>query len=180
MTQRRGPRDRGIFAGQGNYCRENRARTGALTALNRGNHGDRPYEVPFKANCRGQFMTPLSASRENPARPRPMLTVIPTYGWMKLEIFTHGDALRHTAKRVVIAVCSTVVLTLLLIAITFGTDPDTSVRLGSMATHGVLIGMIIAALLTGVLTYRSSVLMRELNGARSELLSISRTDQLTG
>ena len=109
-----------------------------------------------------------------------MLTVIPTCGWMKLEIFTHADALRHTAKRVAIAVCSTVVLTLLLIAITFGTDPDTSVRLGSMATHGVLIGMIIAALLTGVLTYRSSVLMRELNGARSELLHISRTDQLTG
>ena len=56
---------------------------------------------------------------------------------MKLEIFTHGDALRHTAKRVVIAVCSTVVLTLLLTAITFGTDPDTSVRLGSIATNGV-------------------------------------------
>ena len=99
---------------------------------------------------------------------------------MKLEISTHGDALRHTAKRVVIAVCSTVVLTLLLTAITFGIDPDTSVRLGSIATNGVLIGMIIAALLTGVLTYRSSILMRELNGARSELLRISRTDQLTG
>jgi diguanylate cyclase (GGDEF)-like protein len=99
---------------------------------------------------------------------------------MKLEIFTQGDALRHTAKRVTIAVCSTVVLTLLLTAISFGTDPDTSVRLGSMATNGVFIGMIIAALLTGVLTYRSSVLMRELNGARSQLLHISRTDQLTG
>jgi diguanylate cyclase (GGDEF)-like protein len=109
-----------------------------------------------------------------------MFIVISTYRWMKLEIFTHGDALRHTAKRVVIAVCSTVVLTLLLTVITFGTDPDTSVRLGSIASHGVLIGMIIAALLTGVLTYRSSVLMRELNGARSELLRISRTDQLTG
>jgi diguanylate cyclase (GGDEF)-like protein len=109
-----------------------------------------------------------------------LFTIMPTYGRMKLEIFSHGDALRHTAKRVAIAVCSTIVLTLLLTAITFGTDPDTSVRLGSMATHGVLIGMIIAALLTGVLTYRSSVLMRELNGARSDLLRISRTDQLTG
>ncbi|MEY2503432.1 MAG: hypothetical protein QOI07_3769 [Verrucomicrobiota bacterium] len=109
-----------------------------------------------------------------------MFTIILIYGGMKLEISTHGDALRHTAKRVVIAVCSTVVLTLLLTAITFGTDPDTSVRMGSIATNGVLIGMIIAALLTGVLTYRSSILMRELNGARSELLRISRTDQLTG
>ena len=94
---------------------------------------------------------------------RQMFTVIPTYGWMKLDISTHRDALRHTAKRVTIAVCSTVVLTLLLIAITFGTNPDTNVRLGLMATNGVLIGMIIAALLTGVLTYRSSVLMLELN-----------------
>jgi diguanylate cyclase (GGDEF)-like protein len=99
---------------------------------------------------------------------------------MKLEISTHGDVLRHTAKRVVIAVCSTAVLTLLLTAIAFGTDPDSSVRMGSIATNGVLIGMIIAALLTGVLSYRSSILVRELNGTRSELLRISRTDQLTG
>jgi len=109
-----------------------------------------------------------------------MFTVIPTYAWMKLEISTYRDALRHTARRVIIAVCSTVVLTLLLTAITLGTNPDTNVRLGLMATNGVLIGMIIAALLTGVLTYRSSVLMLELNGARSELLRISQTDQLTG
>jgi diguanylate cyclase (GGDEF)-like protein len=109
-----------------------------------------------------------------------MFTTIPTYGWMKIEISTHRDALRHTAKRVAIAVCSTVLLTLALTAITFGVDPDTNIRLGSIAAHGVLIGMIIAALLTGVLTYRSSVLMRELNGARSALLRISQTDQLTG
>jgi diguanylate cyclase (GGDEF)-like protein len=99
---------------------------------------------------------------------------------MQLEISSHSDALRHTAKRVAIAVCSTVVLTLVLTAITFGTDPDMTVRLDSITTHGVLIGVIIAALLTAVLTYRSTVLMRELNGARSELLRISRTDQLTG
>jgi diguanylate cyclase (GGDEF)-like protein len=109
-----------------------------------------------------------------------MFTTIPTYGWMKIEISTHRDALRHTAKRVAIAVCSTVLLTLALTAITFGVDPDTTIRLGSIAAHGVLIGMIIATLLTGVLTYRSSVLMRELNGARSALLRISQTDQLTG
>jgi predicted signal transduction protein with EAL and GGDEF domain len=87
---------------------------------------------------------------------------------------------RHTAKCIAIAVSSTVVLTLLLTTLTFGTDPDTSVRLGSITIHGVLIGMVIAALLTGVLTYRSSILMRELNEARSELLRTSRTDQLTG
>jgi diguanylate cyclase (GGDEF)-like protein len=99
---------------------------------------------------------------------------------MKLEIITHRDALLHTARRVAIAVCSTVVLTLLMIAIAFGTDPDTNVRLGIVASYGVVIGSIIAALLAGSLTYRSGLLMQELNLARNELQRISRTDQLTG
>jgi diguanylate cyclase (GGDEF)-like protein len=99
---------------------------------------------------------------------------------MKLEIITHRDALRHTARRVAIAVCSTVVLTLLMIAIAFGTNPDANVRLGIVASYGVIIGSIIAALLSGGLTYRSGLLMQELNLARNELLRISRTDQLTG
>jgi diguanylate cyclase (GGDEF)-like protein len=99
---------------------------------------------------------------------------------MKHEIFTHGDVLRHTAIRVAIAVCSTVVLTLLMIAIAFGTNPATNIRLDNVASYGVIIGAFIAALLAGVLTYRSGLLMQELSLARAELLLISRTDQLTG
>jgi predicted signal transduction protein with EAL and GGDEF domain len=99
---------------------------------------------------------------------------------MKLEITTHADALRHTAMRVAIAVCLTVVLTSLMIAIVFGTDPETNIRLGRVAIYGVTIGAIIAALLAGGLTYRSGLLMQELNLARAELLLTSRTDQLTG
>jgi diguanylate cyclase (GGDEF)-like protein len=99
---------------------------------------------------------------------------------MKLEITTLRDALAHTARRVAIAVCSTAVLTLLMIAATFGTDPEANVRLGSVVAHGVVIGTSIAALLAGLLTYRSALLMQELNLARAELLRISQTDQLTG
>jgi len=99
---------------------------------------------------------------------------------MKRGIITHADALRHTAIRVTIAVCSTVVLTLLMLAMVFGTDPETNIRLGNAAIGGVTIGAIIAALLAGGLTYRSGLLMQELSLARAELLLISRTDQLTG
>jgi diguanylate cyclase (GGDEF)-like protein len=101
-------------------------------------------------------------------------------GSMKLVIITHGDALRHTARRVGIAVCLTAALTLLMIGITFGTDPETNVRLSNVAVHGIIIGTVIAALLAGALTYRSALLMQELNLARAELLRISQTDQLTG
>jgi diguanylate cyclase (GGDEF)-like protein len=99
---------------------------------------------------------------------------------MKLEILTHRDALHHTAKRVIIAVGSTLVSILLFIAAVFGTDPDTLIQLGAVTTDSVLFGMSIAAILTGVLTYRSSLLMRELNLTRTELLRVSRMDQLTG
>jgi diguanylate cyclase (GGDEF)-like protein len=99
---------------------------------------------------------------------------------MPIEIVTHTDALRHTAKRVAIAVGATVVLTVALLAFAFGVNPDTNVRLGLVATFGVTIGAVIAAILTGVLTYRSSLAMQELNLAKKELLLISRTDQLTG
>ena len=99
---------------------------------------------------------------------------------MAIEIVTQRDALRHTAKRVAIAVGATVVLTAVLLALAFGVNPDTNVRLGLVAASGITIGAIIAAILTGVLTYRSSLAMQELNLARKELLLISRTDQLTG
>jgi len=68
---------------------------------------------------------------------------------MKIEILTQTDVLRHTAVRVLIAVCSTVVLTTLMIAIVFGTDAETAIRLGEVARYDVTIGAIIAALLSG-------------------------------
>jgi diguanylate cyclase (GGDEF)-like protein len=99
---------------------------------------------------------------------------------MKIEINSHRDAVRHTARRVAIAVGTTVVLTVTMIAAVFGMDPERCVRLDMIAASGVAIGVIISALLAGVLTYRSALLMLELGKAKADLLKMSRTDQLTG
>ena len=96
------------------------------------------------------------------------------------RIYTRKDVLRYTATRVAITVFSTIILTVAMNAIEFGMNPDTTISLARMTFHNIAIGVIIAALLTGVLTYRSGMLMQELNLARTELLRLSRTDALTG
>jgi diguanylate cyclase (GGDEF)-like protein len=99
---------------------------------------------------------------------------------MKIEIDTHRDALRHTIRRMAIAVGATVILTMTMIAAVFGVDPERSVRLGTVTIFGVAAGSIISALLAGILTYRSGLLMLELSKTKADLLKMSRTDQLTG
>jgi diguanylate cyclase (GGDEF)-like protein len=99
---------------------------------------------------------------------------------MTIQLITHGDALRHTAMRVVVAVSLTVALTLAMTLMQFGTDLDASVRAGFVTASVVGIGVIVSALLTAGLSYRSALVMRELTLTRAELLRISRTDQLTG
>jgi diguanylate cyclase (GGDEF)-like protein len=99
---------------------------------------------------------------------------------MTIQITTHGDALRHTAKRIIVAVLLTVVMTVAMILAQFGADTEATVRVGLMMTSGIVTGVIISALLAGGLTYRSALVMRELTLTRAELLRISRTDQLTG
>jgi diguanylate cyclase (GGDEF)-like protein len=97
-----------------------------------------------------------------------------------IQITTRRQAIRHTMARVGVAVSLTLFLTLLMIFVEFGTDPNATVRVGLVITTGTITGVIIAALLTSSLTYRSALVMKELNLARAELLRISRTDQLTG
>jgi diguanylate cyclase (GGDEF)-like protein len=99
---------------------------------------------------------------------------------MKLEIKTHRDIVVHTSKRVGIAVAATMILASAMIVLEFGTEFYAYVPVHTVLTRGVTIGMIIATALTAVLTYRSGILMLELNKARAELLKLSRTDQLTG
>jgi diguanylate cyclase (GGDEF)-like protein len=82
--------------------------------------------------------------------------------------------------RVGVAVCITLFLTLLMTLFEFGTDRNATVRVGFVVTTGMITGVVIATLLTSSLTYRSALVMKELNLARAELLRISRTDQLTG
>ncbi|MDB5577316.1 MAG: hypothetical protein JWR80_2492 [Bradyrhizobium sp.] len=76
------------------------------------------------------------------------------------------DALRRSAKRAAIAVCAAVVLNLALVGIVFGTDPETKVALGLLATYCVASSVIIAGLLAGFMAYRTSLLMQDLARAR--------------
>lgn len=92
----------------------------------------------------------------------------------------HRDALRHTAGRVVVAVSLTIVLTLALSLLEFGTDPNATVYAGSVTVSVILIGIVVSALLTAGLSYRSALAIRELTQARADLMRISCTDQLTG
>jgi diguanylate cyclase (GGDEF)-like protein len=99
---------------------------------------------------------------------------------MANDIITHGDALRHAAGRSAVSVGLTVVLTLSLCLLQFGSDPDAFVRAGFVTKSSIMISMIISGLLTASLSYRSALMMRELSVARAELARISGTDQLTG
>jgi diguanylate cyclase (GGDEF)-like protein len=99
---------------------------------------------------------------------------------MTIQLITHRDVLRHTAMRVAVAVSLTIALTLAMTLLQFGTDPDASVRAGFVTASVIGIGVIVSALLTAGLSYRSALVMQELALTRAELLRVSRTDQLTG
>jgi hypothetical protein len=99
---------------------------------------------------------------------------------MANDIITHRDALRHTAGRVAVAVGLSIFLTWSLTLMQFGADPDATVRAGFVTKSGIMIAILVSAVLSGGLSYRSALVMRELALARAELLRISCTDQLCG
>lgn len=99
---------------------------------------------------------------------------------MPTRLTTHGDALRHAALRVVLAAGLSVVLTMAMTIATFGTDPNAMVAARWVIAFNLTMSFAISVLLTGALSYRSALVMRDLNLARAELRRISRTDKLTG
>ena len=99
---------------------------------------------------------------------------------MTFHITTRGDALRHTAGRVAVAVSLTVVMAAGTMLLQLGTDLNASARVGEVMFSTICAAVAISALLAGGLSFRSALLMRDLTLARSELAQISRTDQLTG
>ncbi len=98
---------------------------------------------------------------------------------MTIQIHTHGDVLRHTARRMGIATGLALVMTTVLLIAVFGTDLAARVSVGFVVTFSLCAAISIASLLAGALSYRSARLMRELMLTRSELSRISQTDQLT-
>lgn len=99
---------------------------------------------------------------------------------MTTQINTHGDVLRHSAKRMAIAAVLTLVMTATTLLLHFGTDLKATVSVGYLLGFSLCIGTVISAVLSGAMSYRSALLMRDLTLTRSELSRISQTDQLSG
>jgi len=96
------------------------------------------------------------------------------------QIFTHKDVIRHTAGRVAIAVSLTVAISWIMTIVQLGTDPNATVRVGYVMVSVVVVGAIVAALLTSGLAYYTGLMIRELTITRAEMQRISCSDQLTG
>ena len=79
-----------------------------------------------------------------------------------------------------IAVSLTAVMTLATVTLQLGTDLDAMVRVGHVLTLSLCAAITISAFLSGALSYRSALLMKELTLTQAELFRISRTDKLTG
>jgi PleD family two-component response regulator len=79
-----------------------------------------------------------------------------------------------------VAVGLSIFLTWSLTLMQLGADPDATVRAGFVTKSGIMIAIVVSATLSGGLSYRSALVMRELALARAELLRISCTDQLCG
>jgi len=97
-----------------------------------------------------------------------------------MAIDTHRDVLRHTAGRTAVAVSLAVVLTWAMTYFYFGTDPDLKVTVGFVERAAIFIAIVISAILTCGLSYRSAMVMKQLSQARVELARVAATDNLTG
>ena len=99
---------------------------------------------------------------------------------MSRFLLTRTDAFRHTLGRVAVAVTASVILTLTISVAVFGTDPLGNVPAGVVIEASLYIAATISATITAALSYRSTIVMRQLAQAREELSRIARCDQLTG
>ncbi|WP_322516351.1 GGDEF domain-containing protein [Rhodopseudomonas palustris] len=99
---------------------------------------------------------------------------------MPKQIVTHRDAISYTVGRMTLAGGLTAFVTLLFLLSDLGTDPNALVPVGTVAHSSLLIAVGVSTLVSGALSYRSAILMRQLTLTRAELARISRTDPLTG
>lgn len=99
---------------------------------------------------------------------------------MANQIATDADVMRQTAQRIAVSTCLTMALTATIMLGHLGGNPDALVRVGDVIVIGMCAATIISAIVSGILSYRSALLLKELTLTRSELSRISRTDQLSG
>jgi len=101
-------------------------------------------------------------------------------GRMSRQIATHRDAIRYSVGRVAIAAGATAIVTLLFLLTDLGTDWSAMVPAEGVARASMIVAVSVSATLSGALSYRSALLMRQLTLTRAELMRVSRTDPLTG
>lgn len=99
---------------------------------------------------------------------------------MANQIATDADVVRHTIRRVAVATGITMVMTATIMLMDLGGNPDAMVRIGNVIILSMCAATMISAVVSGIMSYRSARLMKELTLMRSELSRISQTDQLTG
>jgi diguanylate cyclase (GGDEF)-like protein len=99
---------------------------------------------------------------------------------MAIQIETQRDVVRHAGGRVVTAACLAVLMLTVMLLVRFGADLKAHVTVAEVFDFDLFAGVVISTTVCAVLSYRSGLLMMELNHARGELARISQIDQLTG
>ena len=99
---------------------------------------------------------------------------------MTNQIMTDADVVRHTIRRIATATGIAMAMTAAIMLMAFGANPDAQIRVGSVIIISMCAATLISTVISGILSYRSARLMKELMLTRSELSRISQTDQLTG
>jgi diguanylate cyclase (GGDEF)-like protein len=99
---------------------------------------------------------------------------------MSLQITTDADVMRQTMQRIAVSTGISLAMTATITLMSLGGNPDALVRVGDVIIISLCAATMISAVISGILSYRSARLMKELTLTRSELSRISQTDQLTG
>jgi diguanylate cyclase (GGDEF)-like protein len=99
---------------------------------------------------------------------------------MSLQIANDADVIRRTIRRIAISTGISFVMTAATLAMSLGLNPNALIRVGDVMLLSMCAATVIPAVISGMLSYRSARLMKELTLTRSELSRISQTDQLTG
>ena len=99
---------------------------------------------------------------------------------MSLQITTDADVMRQTLRRVAVATGISLAMTATVLPMSLGGNPDALVRVGDVIIIGLCAATMISAVISGILSYRSARLMKELTLTRRELSRLSQTEKLTG
>ena len=109
-----------------------------------------------------------------------MLGMVRTERTMSLQITTDADVMRQTMQRIAVSTGISLAMTATITLMSLGGNPDALVRVGDVIIISLCAATMISAVISGILSYRSARLMKELTLTRRELSRISQTDKLTG